>query len=293
MTDGVTQADLAGLPPAQAIEELDHQAIVDQMLADFTARWNVLRDANPDLPAIDVLGLESEPIVKQVEGSAFRETLLRARINDAIRSNLLFYAKDADQDHLVIFYDVLRMLGESNAAVQSRTILAIQGRSPGGPEARYRAIARAADVRVADAAVYRIGRDPTIHIAIYATDNDGVADATLLAKVAAAVNDPSVRLVNDAIIVGTAVFSVVDVTADVWLLPSTSESILETLPAVLRKAWAAETGMGFDFEPEWAAARLSVFGVRKVRVTTPAVVAEPFQALSLGEIDIVPRGRSY
>lgn len=144
---------------------------------------------------------------------------------------------------------------------------------------------------MADAAVYRIGRDPTIHIAIYATDNDGVADAALLANVASAVNDPSVRLVNDTIVVGTAVFSVVDVTAEVWLLPSTSESILETLPGVLRKV-LAETGMGFDFEPEWAAARLSVFGAQgagdhagRGRGAVPGTEPRRHQHQ--------PRGRSY
>lgn len=293
MTDGVTSADLAGLPPAQAIEELGHQVIVDAMAADFTARWEALRAADATLPAIDVLGLESEPIVKQIESAAFRETLLRARINDAIRSNLLFYAENADQDHLVIFYDVLRMLGETNAALQSRTVLAIQGRSPGGPEERYKAIARAADVRVADAAIYRLGRDPTIHVAIYATDNDGVADAALIETVSAALHQPDVQLVNDTIVVGAAIFQTVNVTAEVWLLPNTSVTVLDELPTVLRKAWAAETGMGFDFEPEWAGARMSVSGVRKVKVTTPAVVAEPYQALTLGTITPVFQGRSY
>ncbi|WP_024277992.1 baseplate J/gp47 family protein [Xanthobacter sp. 126] len=293
MTDGVTSADLAGLPPAQAIEEYDHQAIVDAYLADFTARWEALRAADPDLPAIDVLTLGSEPTVKKAEAAAGREVLLRARINDALRSNLLFYAQGTDQDHLVIFYDVLRMLGESDPALQSRTILAIQGRSPGGPEERYKAIARAADVRVADVAVYRVGRDPTIHVAIYATDNDGVADAALIAKVSAALHHPGVQLVNDTIVVGAAIFQTVDVAADVWLLPSTSITVLDELPGVLRKAWAAETGMGFDFEPEWAGARMSVSGVRKIKVTTPAVVAEPFQALTLGTITPTFKGRSY
>jgi phage-related baseplate assembly protein len=293
MTDGVTQADLAGLPPAQAIEELDHAAIVAEMVADFEARWAALRAADPDLPPIDVLALGSEPVRKQFEAAAFRELLLRARINDALRSNLLFYARGSDQDQLVIFYDVVRLALEGDAALQSRTLLAIQGRSPGGPEARYRAIARAADVRVADAAVYRLGRDPTIRVAIYATDNDGVADDALIAKVSAALHAPDVQLVNDSIFVGAAVFQVVNVAADVWLLPTTPDAVLETLPDVLRAAWSAETGMGFDFEPSWAGARLMVSGIRKVAVTTAAVVAEPYQALTLGAVTITNRGRSY
>lgn len=147
MTDGVTQADLAGLPPAQAIEELDHQAIVDEMLADFTARWNVLRAANPDLPAIDVLGLESEPIVKQVEAGAIREVLPRARINDAIRSNLLSMPRMPTRitwsSSTTCCVCSARAMQPSRAAPFSPS----RGRLPAGPEARYRAIARAADVR--------------------------------------------------------------------------------------------------------------------------------------------------
>lgn len=303
MSDGITLPDLAGLPPAQAIEEYSHATIVDQMIASYRARWDALRAQHPELPTFDTLELESDTTRKNFQEVAFRETLLRARINDAIRSNLLFYAQGTDLDHLVIFYDVLRLFSEQDAALKSRTVLAIAGRSPGGPEPRYRAIARGADVRVADAVVYRIGRDPTIHVAIYSTDNAGLADAELIAKVQAALDHPDVRLVNDTIVVRAAVFSVVDVEADIWLLPSTSDSILTPpsptteapLAAALRRAWSSETGLGFDFVAEWAQARLMApgSGVRKALLLTPAVVAEPYQAISLGEIRLNNRGRSY
>ena len=78
-----------------------------------------------------------------LEAAAYRETLLRARVNDAARANLLSFAATTDLDHLAGFYDVVRLDGETDAALRERVVLAIQGRSAAGPEERYAAVARA------------------------------------------------------------------------------------------------------------------------------------------------------
>lgn len=293
MSDGVTLADLRGLPPARAIEEYSHSVIVNEMIASYRARWDALRVQFPELPVFDTLELESDTTRKSFQDVAFREVLLRARINDAIRANLLFYAEGSDLDHLAVFHDVVRMFSEADEAIKSRTVLAIAGRSPGGPKERYEAIARAADVRVKQVHAYRIGRDPTIHVAVWSTDNAGMADDALLATVRAALTDPANGLICDTFNVRAAIFSVVDVTLDVWLLPDALESILEEIPSVVATAWAAETGLGRDLIAEWVQARAMIAGVQRARMTSPEAEAEPYQAISIRSVTPVLRGRAF
>ena len=293
MSDGVTLADLRGLPPARAIEEYSHSAIVGEMIASYRARWDALRVQFPELPVFDTLELESDTTRKTFQDVAFREVLLRARINDAIRANLLFYARATDLDHLTVFYDVLRLLGEEDEALAGRTVLAIAGRSPGGPKERYEAIARGADVRARHVHAYRIGRDPTIHVAVWSTDNAGLADEALLGNVRAALADPAHGLINDTFNVRAAVFTVVDVALDVWLLPDAMESILDTIPATVASAWASETGMGRDLVAEWVQARAMIAGVQRARMTSAEIVAQPYEAISIRSVTPAMRGRAF
>lgn len=293
MSDGVTDADLAGLPPAQIIEELGHQAIVDRKVAVLQELWAAEIALDPTLPAMDTLHLHSDPSRKLIEESGYSEIYLRARINDAARANLLYYAGDGDVEHIGFDHDVLRMPGESLAQFKSRIVLATAGRSPAGPAERFEAIARGADVRVASARAYRVGRDPTIYIAIYSTDSDGVADDALVATVQAAVSARSVEPANATVVVRAAVFAVVNVTFDLWLLPDAPASLIDSTPETLRTAWEAARAMGKDFVAEWAQAQLTVPGVYKAVLTSPTVVAEPYQALSLGTVTPAYRGRAF
>lgn len=278
--------DLSSYPPPQAVEELSFETLFAVFKADMVSRM-------PEIAPI--MELESEPATKLGQVHSYVEMLVRARINDAIRANLLAYAAGADLNHLAAFYDVVRLPGETDEALRRRVILAIQGRSTGGTAPRYRSVALGASVRVADAVVYRVGTDPTVHVAVYATDNNGVADAELLAMVEAALNDPAVRMVNDIIVIRSAVFEVVDVEANVWLLPEASNALLDVLPGTLRAAWAAETGLGFNLTRAWLTARLMVSGVQRVEIVTPHtdVIATPEQAISIGAIKLNNMGRDY
>lgn len=278
--------DLTGYPKPAALQEISYEAILAAMKADLVTRFPA---------AAGFIDLESEPSHYILQVAAYREMQLRADFNDVVRSNILAYSLGTDLDHLSAFYDVVRMSGEDDERLRLRTILTIQGRSTGGTAPRYRAIALGASLRVKDAVVYKIGTNPTVHIAVYAADNAGVADAGLLALVNQAVQAPAVRMVNDTLNVRAAVFATVNVAADIWLLPETPDSALPALETALRAAWAAETGLGFDLTRAWLTARLMRPGVQKVEITAPAqdVVAEPFSAISLGTVTLTNRGRSY
>lgn len=281
--------ELAALPPPDIIEPLDAERIIAEMMADVVERF--ARDG----VNYDVGGLETDTVKVMFEAASYRELLLRARVNDAARANLLSFAEKADLDHLAGFYDVVRLDGETDAALRSRTVLAIKARSPGGSSYWYAAAARRADVRIRDVAVYREEFMPIIHIAILSSENDGIPDDAMLDAVRAEVTSDTVRLLNDTLIVEPAVTRTVDIEADIWLLPDASQELVADLAAKLRAAWNVETGIGFDLERSWIESRLHVGGVKRVDVTSPdlTVIAQPGTAIALGSVTINDRGRDY
>jgi phage-related baseplate assembly protein len=297
----MAEFDFTTYPPPQAIEEIDADLIVSGHIAAFIREWDVMRAERPELnlPPFNAEQLESEETRVLFEATSYRELLMRVRVNESVRANLLAFATGADLDHLAAFYGVVRMVSgttrESDARLRLRVILEIQGRSTGGTAPRYRARAMASSLRVDNVEVYREGRNPTVHVAVFSTDNDGLADASLLSTVRAAVEAPDVRMVNDTLAVRAAVFEVVNIAADVWLLPSTPDTAIEALATGLRQAWADESGLGFDLNRAWIIARLMRGGVQKAEVAQPGsdVVALPYRAISLGTITLTNRGRGY
>jgi len=135
--------DLSQLPPPDVVEPLDYETILAAIKADLIAR-------DPTLEP--VLAVESEPVTKLCEAAALRELLLRQRINDAVRANMLAYATGADLDNLAARYDVVRLPDEGDERLRARVLLAYHAISGAGSDAswRFRAFSVDADVRQAD-----------------------------------------------------------------------------------------------------------------------------------------------
>lgn len=282
--------DISLLPAPEAIETIDTEAIISALVADVTARLNAAGIA------YDVGGLEADPVKIVLEAAAARETNLRARVNDAVKSNLVAYAAGANLDHLAAFYDVTRLDGETDAALRERVILTISGRSTAGPTDWYRAAARRASVRVKDARVYRVGTGPELRLSVLATDNFGEPDAALLEAVDLVIQSDSVRVISDRITVVPATSVTVNVAAEVWLLPTTPQSVFAGLEAALRNALAAEGGLGFDVTPSWIVSKLhQQGGVQKVVLTSPmsGAVVDENSAAKFGTITLTYMGRAH
>ncbi|OKP66772.1 baseplate J protein [Ensifer adhaerens] len=279
----------AHLPRPQMIEQIDIEAIVTAHMADLKERLHAA-----GIPYnVETTGYDPARI--QTETNGYRETLLRTRINDATAANLLAFAGGIDLDYVAGFYDVERLAGETDDALRLRTNLAIKARSPGGSAFWYAAAARRADVRIRDIAVYREPFWPIIHIAVLSSVPGGIPDQAMLDAVTAEVMSDRVRLINDTLVVEPAVTQVIDIEADIVLLPSAPQAVFEGLSAALAAAWHTETGIGFDLERSWIEARLHVDGIKRVDLRQPAAsaVAPAGTAISLGEIRLTFSGRDY
>ena len=281
--------ELAILPKPEIIEELDFEAILKRMLDKLRANYR-----NSGL-SYTVERLRYDPQIIQLETASYSEMLLRQRVNEAVRSQMLPFAYGGDLDILASFYDVNRMFTESDERLRTRIVLAIQGRSTGGTEPRYKFIAMSADVRVADAVVYTIGRDPTIHVAIFSTDFSGVADPHLIEKVQTALHQPAVRMVNDIIKVASAAQNVIHIEADIWLLPQSPQTIVAAAEKSLRDAWSKSMALGRDLTLAWWVSKLMIEGIHRVEPIVPVNnITIPFnQAAAIGSITLNYRGRDH
>ena len=113
--------DLSSLPAPKVVEELSFEMIFQELLADFKSR-------RPDYDAL----LESDPVIIALECSVYRELLLRHRINEAAKANMLAYATGSDLDNLAAFYGIERMENESDERLRYRTNLALEGLTTAG-----------------------------------------------------------------------------------------------------------------------------------------------------------------
>lgn len=281
--------DLTTLATPRVIETVSYASILDQAIADLKERF--LKSGI----TYDVGNLETDPAKILVEVSSAREIIIRQRINDAAKANLIAYASGSDLDHLAAFYDVTRLAGENDIQLRARVVLAIQARSPGGSSYWYKQAALRADTRIKDVVVYRETFWPIIHVAVLSSQDGGVPDQAMLDAVTAEIMGERVRLLNDTIIVEAAVTQTVDIAADVWLLPDASSNLVTDLEGILRKAWQEESGVGFDLEISWLESRLHVEGVKKVVVTSPSasIINSEGSATALGTITLTNKGRDY
>ena len=134
--------DLSLLPSPDVVETLDFEAVYQDVLSAFRAhmgdQWTAL--------------LESDPVVKLMEVVAYREVLMRARVNAAAKASLLAYASGADLDNRAADYGVQRLtiraaapdavppvaaVMEGDEALRYRTRLSLEALSVAGSSGAY------------------------------------------------------------------------------------------------------------------------------------------------------------
>ena len=274
--------DLSALPQPAVVEEVTYDALLARKLADLQARD----------PAFTAL-LPSDPAVKLLEVDAYDELLVRQRINDAARARLLAFATGSDLDELAAFYDVPRLDGEGDTSLRARVRERIKGSSAAGGAAHYRYHAMSASNRVRDVAV-DAPAGGVVRVSVLGRDGDGTPDAAVLDAVRARVADEAVRVLCHDVQVVPAAIKVVDVVADVTLLPNTPAAVLDGLPGALRVAVENARGLGWDLTLSWLTARLQAGGVYRVQVAQPLadVVCDRNECVALGAVTIRNAGRA-
>ncbi|MGS4945206.1 baseplate assembly protein [Meridianimarinicoccus sp. RP-17] len=268
--------DLSQIAVPDAIETLDFETILSEMAAAVTA-------AAPDL-ADDLARESSMPsIVLQVV--AFREMLLRARVNDGVRAVTLARATGADLDNLAALYGIERLVIdagdpdaippvpptlESDTIFRARVQQAPEGWAAAGPVGAYRFHALSASGDVKDVSV--TSPDPgVVRVAVLSRTGGGAADAGLIDTVALALNAEDIRPLCDTVNVQSAAIQTYAITATLTFYPGPDTAVVLAEAQAAAEAWAdAQHRLGRDITRSGIFAALHRPGVQNVDLTAPA-----------------------
>ena len=276
-----TLNDLASLPTPAVIETLSFETIFTELQGEFQSRY-------PDYSAL----LASDPAIKLLEVAAYREVLLRNRINEAAKASLLAFATGSDLDHLAAFYGVTRLMDESDEALRLRTRQRIIGFANAGGAAHYRYWALSASPEVADVEVDspEPGR---VRISVLAKGEEQTVSNAVLDAVRAVVLRDDIRVLTDTIEVVPAELITVTVHARLWLYPDAPMETLSAIEAVFAFTLAACAGLGWDLTRSWIVGQLQRAGVHKVELLSPTtdIRVAANQAVSLLSLNLDFAGR--
>ena len=194
--------DLSKLAPPDVVQTLDYEVILAEMLADLNRR-------HPEFSAL----VESDPAYKILEVVAYRELLIRQRVNEAAQANMLATAKGADLENLGAFYGVARQIiipanpdatppikavMEDDDRYRHRIQLSLEAHTTAGPVDSYRYHALSAHPHIKDVAILR-PQAGTVKVVVLSDDPKGVTSDAILQAVRDRLNDEKIRPLCDTV----------------------------------------------------------------------------------------------
>lgn len=270
--------DLSQLPFPGVIEELDFESI-------FAARKARLLAAFP--AAASALELESEPLTQLLQENAYRELLLRQRINESARAVMLAFSAGADLEQLAALFGIARLAGERDPAFRYRIRESMYRLSVAGPRAAYTSHARGAHADVHDVAV----TSPTPgEVLVTVLSKAGAASADILAAVEQALSAETVRPLSDTVIVQSAAITGYRIIATIETYPGPEGAVVRQ--AAIDACWAhdAETNrIGAEVTRSGVYAALRQAGVTSVLLASPRPAAGVDDVLVAAKPDAAPK----
>jgi phage-related baseplate assembly protein len=275
--------DFSTLPAPAVVETLSYEAILAEMLADLQTRD----------PAFTAL-LESDPAFKILEVCAYRELVIRQRVNDAAHACMLAYATGSDLENLAALFGVTRKqltAGDANAIppvaptyeadtdLRTRTQLALEGLSTAGPATAYEFHALSVN-GVADASV-ESPEPGDVLVTVLGTTANGVPAAGVVDAVAAVLNAEDVRPLTDNVTVQAATPVNYAITATIYTFSGPDPAtVMAACNAAATAYTVAQKKLGRDITLSGVYAALHQPGVQRVQLVAPVadITITPAQA---------------
>ncbi|WP_038904553.1 baseplate assembly protein [Dickeya zeae] len=269
--------DLSQLPQPQIIEVLDFEVILQDVKAVMISAFPAAQQSS----VTAALSLESEPLTVIAQVIAYREMMLRQRINEGAEACLLSHAVSSDLDNLAANLNTQRLtiteatdtadaVMEADSALRLRAQAAFEGLSVAGPTGAYEYFAKSASGKVADAKA--ISPSPAVVVvSVLSTEGDGSASADLLAAVDAALSADDKRPVGDRLTVQSAGIVRYAITAVLYRYPGPESEPIQQAAQQALTSWLGTQGrIGRDVARSAIMAALHVQGVQRVELLEPA-----------------------
>ena len=248
--------DLAKLPQPTVIEQLSFEAVLAENLA-------LLKQIIPDYEE-----LESDDYMPLIEAFAYRELLLRQRINNGARAVMLPYAVGSDLDNLASFYNIERLIVdgelETDNRLRERVLLAFDKYSTAGSIDSYKLACLSASSYVKDVAVQSLTAGE-VTITILSAEENGLASNELLQAVSDKVTADKVRPLTDLVIVNSAEIIEYNINATLFFYSGpTSELVKQTAVERLNEYVKNTHKLGHNIHVSAIHGALQVEGVQRV-----------------------------
>ncbi|MEF1312042.1 baseplate J/gp47 family protein [Vibrio mytili] len=288
--------DMSQLPKPAVIEQLDYEEILQEWIVRY-------QGLDPDYQDVN----ESDPVYKLIEVAAFREMVLRQRVNDGAHATMLAYAVDEDLDVIGANFDVERLVidegdpdavppiervMESNEAFRYRIQLSNRAKNTAGSADDYEFWALSADGRVKSVATDSPQGTLTVTVSVLSHEGNGTATPELITLVENTLTPKGTRPLSDEVVVQSANINEFAVVAELELFSGPDQSeVLNAARAQLDK-WLSESHrQGMDLTLDGFYASLRVSGVYKVHLTSPEadIINDPFSAGYASSITLTTR----
>jgi phage-related baseplate assembly protein len=290
------QIDLSTLATPAIIEQLDFATIKAAMVADLVSRDSTFTAL-----------LESDPAIKVLEACAYRELLLRQRINDAAKACMLATSTGTNLDHLAALNGVARLsvtdadgnvTDESDTRLRMRTQLALEAFSTCGPIGAYQFHAFSVSMDIADVSVIMTSPG-TVRVTVLATPGDsidghGTPSSNLLASVSSALNADDVRPLTDVVEVRAPEIVHYAIAASITLYYGPDASTVKRAVESALSAYVARTTrLGYNVTLAGLYAALQQSGVENSVITSPAahIITNETQVAYCDSITVSIAGR--
>ncbi len=285
--------NLAELPAPDVVQALDYEIILAEMLAG-------LRERSPDFSAL----VESDPAYKILEVAAYRELLIRQRVNDAARSVLVAHAKGADLENLAALFGVQKHIidpgdpdaippippsYEDDERLRSRIPLSLEGFSTAGPVGAYTYHALATSGQVKDVAITSPVPGEVL-VTVLSIQGNGVPDTALLQEVSNQLNDEDIRPLTDLVQVQAADIIEYSINASLVLNSGPDKTVVvEQARNKVTEYATQQHRLGLDVTLSGLYAALHQPGVQNVVITSPSadIVTQENQAAFVTAITVV------
>lgn len=261
-----TSINLASLPAPNVVEELDFETL----LAERKSRLLELTPADERDELAATFELESEPLVKLLEENAYRELVLRQRINDAARAVMVATAGGADLENLSALLGVEKLTNETDDELRARTVMALEGYPTAGSVGAYKFHALSAHPDVKDVNITSPAPGQ-VRVVVLAKSGDGTPSSDVLAAVRDAVNDERVRPLTDTVEVVAAQVTTYTLRATLFVESGPSaQTVHDAAKHAAEEYGAARHQIGAYVALSGFAAQLHQSGVRRIDLQSPA-----------------------
>jgi len=292
-----TPINLSQLPVPSVIETLSFERILDEMKADLQSRAPELTRA---------LDFSSEPVIKLLEVCAYRELLVRQRINHAAHATMLAYAQGSNLDHLAALFgvkrEVVNQTEEDDERLRHRVQLSLEGHSTAGPIGSYVFHALSASPWVKDVSVSSPAPSQVVvTVLAQALENsdeaisepNGTPNAALLNTVNQRLNHENIRPLTDQVLVQAATVKTYQVKARLTLYRGPDASVVQNKAIeAVNQYVTAHHRLGHDITLSGLFAALHQPGVQNVQLEQPTqnIINAFNEAAFCSAIDIVLGG---